>query len=319
MPLVAGIDEAGYGPTLGPLVVAASLWRVPPQHAQADLWKLLRSCVGRADSRGDALLRIDDSKRVFDRKRGIGSLERPVLACARAAGLPCQTLRELRAALGCPSDLDTALPWEAAADPALPLDPVHGAYQAIAGRLAAECRRAGVACAGLMARTVSPRRFNQRVAQTDNKASVLLEHVLDLLAASARAADDEELHLYVDHLGGRTNYRDLLQALFPGAGLRELEVSPSRSAYELRARAAPWRITFVVEADQAFLPVALASMLAKYLREVLMEHFNAYWKRLVPGLRPTAGYYQDARRFLEDIETARPQTGIPLESFVRQR
>ena len=39
MTLVIGTDEAGYGPNLGPLVVAASLWRVaaPPTEVEASL------------------------------------------------------------------------------------------------------------------------------------------------------------------------------------------------------------------------------------------------------------------------------------------
>ena len=47
MPLVVGIDEAGYGPTLGPLVVGATLWRVQPRCLKTDFWKLLHECVAR--------------------------------------------------------------------------------------------------------------------------------------------------------------------------------------------------------------------------------------------------------------------------------
>jgi len=47
--------------------------------------------------------------------------------------------------------------------------------------------------------------------------------------------------------------------------------------------------------------VALASMLAKYIRETCMEMFNIWWAARVPGIRRTAGYPLDARRFREEI------------------
>ena len=48
---------------------------------------------------------------------------------------------------------------------------------------------------------------------------------------------------------------------------------------------------------EEFLPTALASMTAKYLRELSMRAFNEFWCARVPGLRPTAGYPGDAPRF----------------------
>ena len=51
---------------------------------------------------------------------------------------------------------------------------------------------------------------------------------------------------------------------------------------------------FEPRADGCHLNVALASMAAKYLREVCMLQFNRYWAAQVPGLKPTAGYPTDA-------------------------
>ncbi len=67
------------------------------------------------------------------------------------------------------------------------------------------------------------------------------------------------------------------------------------------------------------LPVALASMLAKYVRELCMGQFNRYWGHLVPGLQPTAGYYVDAQRFLGEIRPHLTAAQPPLEAFVRER
>jgi len=61
-------------------------------------------------------------------------------------------------------------------------------------------------------------------------------------------------------------------------------------------------IQFRPEAEEAHLPVALASMTAKLVRELAMARFNRYWCDRIPGLKPTAGYVQDARRWLVDVE-----------------
>jgi hypothetical protein len=36
----------------------------------------------------------------------------------------------------------------------------------------------------------------------------------------------------------------------------------------------------------------------------MMENFNRTFTTTYAGLRPTAGYYKDARRFLRDLEAA---------------
>ena len=61
-------------------------------------------------------------------------------------------------------------------------------------------------------------------------------------------------------------------------------------------------VQFRPEAEEAHLPVALASMTAKMVRELSMSRFNRYWCARMPELKPTAGYVQDARRWLEDLD-----------------
>jgi hypothetical protein len=98
--------------------------------------------------------------------------------------------------------------------------------------------------------------------------------------------------------------------------MSELE---GRSEYRLRDGDHVVRIIFTEKAEEQCLPVALASMLSKYLRECLMHRFNHFWRGHVPELEATAGYYGDGQRFLQDIASKRAELGITDEQLVRCR
>lgn len=317
---VIGIDEAGYGPTLGPLVVGACCWEMPRAAGPADHWDMLHDAVRRATGKGDAArLIVDDSKRAFKRKQGLHTLERSVLAFARAAGQACGTRAELLRALVAPDPPPGNLPWYLRPDRPLPLDPVRSSFEGVSARLERALQHASLRCDGLCALVISEDEYNRRLSNTTSKALLLLEQIQRMLV---RCVDRAVLPTvcYIDRLGGRTDYRAYLSEAFPRHALAEVEVSPTRSAYRLRhAHAPPIAVEFRVDSDQHHLPVALASMTAKYVRELLMLEFNAYWRELAPRVRPTAGYYTDAQRFLRDIEPVLPRAGLKRLEFVRQR
>lgn len=318
MPLLVGIDEAGYGPLLGPLVVAASLWRVRRDDLRADLWQRLDPVVTRRSKRDGWQLRIDDSKAVYQRGKGLVTLERPVLACAAAAGIELSTLHALVVALTGHGLEQASMPWYRQADESLPLDAATQ-YDAIARRLKRQAQDAGIACAGPLAEIVPECRYNDRIAHTGNKATIVVEQVLRLIQRAAARATGEMLVVRVDRLGGRTRYDHILRLAFPERHLHVIEAGSQRSRYRLAGQPADWFIEFAADSDQNHLPVALASMTAKYLREAFVARFNRFWRRFEPTLRPTAGYYTDARRFLDDIAPLLPKAGLRTEQFVRSR
>ncbi|MHC4185334.1 MAG: hypothetical protein ACYSR4_05310, partial [Planctomycetota bacterium] len=76
---------------------------------------------------------------------------------------------------------------------------------------------------------------------------------------------------------------------------------------------------FVVRADERFLPVSLASMVSKYLRELLVASMNRYFAGFHAELRPTAGYWKDGLRFIEDLKRNVPNIRFDSNQLIRCR
>ena len=73
----------------------------------------------------------------------------------------------------------------------------------------------------------------------------------------------------------------------------------------------------VLEAAGRFLPVALASMVAKYVRELLMQRLNRFFRGQMTGLKPTAGYFKDGRRYVTEIKPVIQRLHLASSDLVR--
>ena len=60
-------------------------------------------------------------------------------------------------------------------------------------------------------------------------------------------------------------------------------------------------------------------MTAKYHRELAMRAFNDFWTTKLPGLKPTAGYPNDAKRFREQISQLQRELKIDDRLIWRNR
>jgi len=263
MSLTVGIDEVGYGPCLGPLVVAAAAARRPLP----------------------AGVKVADSKKVFSQARGVSSLEPAVLGF-----LPAATFTELL------DRLSSALPphpWYAAPLSLPRAEPLAGLE-------------------GAWVRVVDPEEFNA-ATRTRNKSEFLFEVAAGLIA-EVRRRYAEPIRFVVGKHGGRNGYlRGIQQRICPTVMV--VEESRKRSAYRLP----DGTIEFLMDAEDRHELVALASMIGKYVRERAMGLFNDWWAGHLAGLRRTAGYGRDGRRFFREIDPVREFLRVPRECVLRRR
>ena len=78
-------------------------------------------------------------------------------------------------------------------------------------------------------------------------------------------------------------------------------------------------LSFVEKGEESCMAVALASLFSKYVRELFMRLENQYWLQCMPGLKPTAGYYEDAHRFLSQIAPVMREQAIQEDILIRIR
>lgn len=277
----AGIDEAGYGPTLGPLSIVSVV--VDGDNPAALL------------STG-----VKDSKKLHD-STNLAPLEQVVLpAIAWLTGFQPDTAADCFALLGESSDLRAAVPWmEGASSLRLP----------VAAKSLVTWSVPDLIPRGMSGSLVQPRAYNAYLRgdhlgvdgrRFGNKADLEWSHIGQLLAHLHDPL--APLNTVVDRLGGRKFYREVLQTIFPNDLVVAEEESPLVSRYRIPAAShAGHTIGFYVGGESVSPLTAIASCIAKYARELHMMLLNRYWCERLPWLKPTAGYPQDAVRWLHQI------------------
>jgi hypothetical protein len=321
MPWIVGIDEAGYGPNLGPLVMTSVACRVPERLAGADLWRVFRRAVRRDGEPEDSRLLVEDSKVVYSPQRGLCDLETSVLAFL-AAG-ECQEndlLHQLVDRL-CPdfhADL-RAEPWYKGSS-TLPMTADGSRLKKAVDRLSSVSQKREVHWGPVHCVVVCPARFNRLLDHWGSKGAVL-GHALGLLLSANRmlGQDSEPISFLIDKHGGRNTYAPMLQHVLTEGMVIAHEEGPGRSVYSVLALEREVRLTFQPRADAEHFGVALASMISKYLREVLMREFNEFWQAQMPGLKPTAGYPVDSLRFWNAIRPLAEGLEIPEAVLWRRK
>ncbi len=317
MTILIGIDEAGYGPNYGPLCIGATAWQLEERGTknegrEIDLYQLLADIISPTPDKNR--IAIADSKLLYKPKQGLAHLERGVLTALAAIGKPAEAWESLLA--------PPALPWYADYNCPLPIDATKEIVAELAERLVASCEIASVRLVDMRARLVFPQEFNELTEHYGTKGAALSHVSIGLLKAILTSSRNSQLatrkSITCDKHGGRNRYGALLQHHFSDEPIEVLEESRPASRYRWGTPKARTEICFRTKGE-AELPVALASMMAKYHRELAMRAFNAFWIKQVPGLMPTAGYPQDAKRFQSEIAAVQSTLGIEDRILWRNR
>lgn len=332
--VIVGIDEAGYGPMLGPLTIGMASFELAnwsEGDAAPDLWAVLDRAVCRRPNDKRARIAIDDSKTLKLAKDGkkhpLTHLERGVLSFVHSMGRPCATDAQLRESL---STQIEDHPWYGGEDVALPLAPANSGFTLAANVLTGAMRDGGVTCLDLRCVAVCESKYNQVISRCGKPATTelgLLSHMRHAWMqwgtnGLGGAADTTAMtRIVCDAQSGRIRYGDLLNRFLEvthatGAGMEVLEESALASRYRVFGLDADGTkrallVSFQSEGEGRHLPIALASMVAKLSRELAMVRLNRHWIAKAKAARlaevkPTAGYWEDSKRFLAELSPIMP-------------
>ncbi|MCZ6805924.1 MAG: hypothetical protein O7F08_03150, partial [Deltaproteobacteria bacterium] len=161
-----------------------------------------------------------------------------------------------------------------------------------------------LACAGLL---------NAKQAAGQNKLAVDLE-LFEELITSVRELHGGSLLVICGMIGGIRDYSSRFSR-FDGD---RVDTLPGRRGQRRYSIEGVGEVRFEVDADARHLPVALASIVGKYVREICMLRIGEFYRRAVPGLRLASGYHDSVTsRFIEETRPSRRQLGIVGDCFRR--
>ena len=314
--IIAGIDEAGLGPKLGPLIVASAAFKIddPCEAQEVSLWDIFSKTTTRNKSHKDHRLLVTDSKIAYN-SRGLPALQNVVLnfLYALTGHKPAINIYDLISRLGAESMIPqiTQSKWFSQITtenvaPEFFLNP----------EATFNLRHKQAKIQHLRCRILTARMLNKLFADGLNKSEVLLLQTGQHIRHIVDTYTDPQIRIVVDKQGGKTYYAPYLTDILDGRWVETIKESSNSSVYRIEDSI---YIEFRPKADQNEFTVALASITAKFLREILMHEFNTYFTSKISKLKATAGYPLDAKRFYAEITEFLQKDRIETHEIWRER
>lgn len=296
--LILGIDENGLGPLLGPLVVTAAAFEAQTYDREAFFAESERSLVAQ------------DSKNLFSKAR-LHKAELETLAWLRAMGLRASTTKELSDAIVEPAPLGLTCSGHGICSlktEPTPL-PCFGGCCLVD---APSVQLRGIRPLGIKAVSLCPGRYNAALASGVNKLELDFRLMYALASTFSKQREEKVLAL-CGKVGATRSYGTWLGRA--GALLFSTsQETPAKSVYDV---AGLGTLVFEKDADSLHLPVAVASMVGKYLRELAMRELNRALGR--DETNSVSGYRDPATKaFVDETEALRDSLGWPQACFLRQ-
>jgi ribonuclease HII len=324
--LVVGVDEAGYGPSMGPLTICATAWRVPFDLNASETTSLLEpEFLAKPIKQNSTHVPIGDSKKIHRDTYAVEGLilGARFLSFAIDGKVPIEWDSQIARFASEDWNRLSAIPWYAkqlcgysnALDSIIPDQADY--FQAAMKKIKSH----GIQLVGIRMRVLDEIEFNRQVDRTGNKSTLLSEASLGLVkqVILELGKKGENVEVYCDKHGGRNRYQAILTYSFDEEWF-DIEIeSRDCSRYQSKWAEHAMQIQFKVEGDSIF-PSAAASIIAKWTREDLMNRLNGFWKcKVVGGVKPTAGYYVDAMRFAKQIDVAVKKLGLATDQWWRKK
>jgi ribonuclease HII len=306
-----GIDENGLGPRLGPLVVTGVGARL---EAGASLEESLAPGVAKGlvgDSKGLVSYHDDALGEAWAREL--------VVRAGKVARTPNDVLEALllddrvwlRAL--CPAAHEVQC-WGAEGEVFTAPEGVLAEVRAFAETLGA--RGVTLGLPRVVVRCTA--RLNEALVQGVSRFDADL-HAMEAIAAEGLERGRRE-GLFVEavcgKVGGRDRYLEAFRVL-PAHEVAFFEEGRSASTYRFADRAV---VTFVKDSDAADALVGLASLVGKWVRDLLMERIVRHHRRAVPEAPRVSGYHDPrTAQFVELTRLSRKASGLPETCFERAK
>jgi ribonuclease HII len=301
-----GVDENGLGAGLGPMLVTAVMARV----AEPAESKLFRRKLPRNIAKD-----LDDSKRLVAHGRvELGEAWARALVgpgpCSPQALFEALSLEGMAALTAPCSKAGHAQCWGTTQES-------FRAPEVLVGRLERHLERLralGLEVLAVRSSVACTKVLNEARARGESRFAVDLHAMERLILELQQVSGGGELHAVCGKVGGMQDYERFFGPL-SGRLRVQLKGEKGHSAYRFPGLG---EVHFVQDADAQDPLVMLASLVGKYLRELLMARVaRYYWPGAAESALPSGYHDPLSARFSAEVSEVRRRRRIPLGCFQR--